>query len=133
MEPTVARQSILLEPSNGSKHTTNLPDFSVSTSTTLSISSDTNKQLEYDFLRKLINIWKKKYFSLNNTMDILYGSRYKNSTFKTTRVLIFAVQVVLLSDKTTNLFVTSKNETTYSPIHESNVLQKGQSAFKIRS
>ena len=66
-------------------------------------------------------------------MDILYGSRFKNSTFKTTRVLIFAVQVVLLSDKTTNLFVTSKNETTYAPIHEANVLQKGQSAFKIRS
>ena len=55
MEPTVARQSILLEPSNGSKHTTNLPDFSVSTSTTLSISSETKKSLHVDICSSPVN------------------------------------------------------------------------------
>ena len=45
MEPMEARQSMLLEPSKGSKQTMKLPCFSLSTSTTLSISSDTNRQV----------------------------------------------------------------------------------------
>ena len=35
-----------------------------------------------------------------------------------------------MNDVTNNLFVTSKNETTNSPIHEFKVLHEGQIAFK---
>ena len=55
-----------------------------------------------------------------------------NNTIYTTDVSYFpslTLPIYSLLTETFNLFVTSKNETTNSSIHEFKVLQKGQRAF----
>ena len=55
---------------------------------------------------------------------------FQTFVIKAMSLMCFEPSSPCLERRIFNLFVTSKNETTNSPIHEFNVLHKGQRAFK---
>ena len=73
---------------------------------------------------------KLTYIIIIKSKHVCVCEHMKNNCFLCFRVLIKAIFWFKKCYLVFNLFVTSKNETTNSPIHNVKVLHKGQEAFK---